>query len=108
MGWAAKPQIARLTWATGAALLTALLSSYETSDGNAVYSQLICWTLILAFTELVQRSQHLEWSLNDVLPAKQQTYVPWLAAACIVLSTLSSSFNDPTWILVGFLTDLPS
>lgn len=101
MGGLTKPRIANLTIATGAAILTAVPRSLEARSNTAIYSEAVCWALILAFAELVQRSPHLGWGYNDVIPAPQQAHLPWVFAACTAATAMLSSVDDVTWILVG-------
>lgn len=108
MGWSTKPRVANLALATGAALFTALPRPFESGTSEAIYSELVCWALVLAFTELVRRSPHLGWSFNDVIPASQQAYIPWLAATCVASTALLSSFDDTAWILVWITICIPS
>lgn len=102
MGGLTKPRIANLTVATGAAILTALPRSLEARSNTAIYSEAVCWALVLTSTELVQRSPHLGWGYNDVIPAPPQAHLPWVFAACTAATAMLSSVDDVTWTLVGF------
>jgi hypothetical protein len=101
MGWFAVPQIGSLTWAMGAALLTASICPRETEGSTSLHVELICWGLILMLIELTPLLHISVWKDSSAISTTPHTRLLWLAAASTGAIALSSSFGDTTWIIVS-------
>ncbi|KAI2483567.1 CAP10 domain containing protein [Pyrenophora tritici-repentis] len=98
MSQADATRLGSLTGATAAALLTALLYPRDTDGETIVVAELICWTLIFAFFELLPRLRLGVWANDSIVPAASLSHLSWIAAACICVAAASSSFASSTWV----------
>ncbi|KAF2847082.1 glycosyltransferase family 90 protein [Plenodomus tracheiphilus IPT5] len=86
------------TWVTAAAILSAQLYPIHSTASLAVYSELLCWTLLTIIFTLVPRYHVKTWEgcnnrFNAFPPA-----LLWVAAASISVAALASSAGDATWV----------
>ena len=103
MGLTATTAVDSITWTAAAALLAAQLYPQNTQGYTPAIAELICWVSVLAYFEFLPRLRpgFLEEASSSFTASP--SYLPWVAAVSVLITTLSSSVDSFAWIIVSSL-----
>jgi hypothetical protein len=101
MGLTARKAVESITWTAAAALFAAQLYPQNTQGYTPAFAELICWALVLGFIELSPRLRARFLGEANISFTASPSYLPWVAAVSILVTTLSSSVDSFAWITVS-------